>query len=165
MQSFVADTLQDDKIYDGSFQGRAEKLAEELAEAEEDKAALARDNARLAVEKAGAEESLAESQDSKIAMSNEIHGLGVENDRLEQELKDARDSLEEAEDDRAALSRNVEKLTFEKTYLEKSSPAPGTSFARSAPSAPRSGRSPPSLFRNTPTPTLTPIPRLLPRGY
>ena len=110
----VADAVQDD-----NFQGRAEKLAEELAEAEEDKAALARDNTRLAVEKASAEESLAESEDSKLAISNEIHELGTTNDRLEQELKDANDSLEEAEDDRAALSRSVEKLTSKNDRLEQ----------------------------------------------
>lgn len=86
---------------------------------EEDKAALARDKDRLSVEKASAEESLAESEDSKRAMCNEIHELGTENDRLEQELKDASDSLEEAEDDRATLSRNVKKLTSEKARLEK----------------------------------------------
>lgn len=74
----VADILQDDRI-------------------------LAREYEQLAVEKASAEESLAESEDSKAAMSNEIHELVTKNDRLEQELKDASDSLEEAEDDRAAL--------------------------------------------------------------
>ncbi|KAF6219524.1 hypothetical protein HO133_003993 [Letharia lupina] len=116
-QKYAHDT--DDKIYDASFQGRAEKLTEELAEVEEDKAALARDNDRLAVEQARVMESLAELEDSKIAMSNEIHRLGTENDRLEQELKDASDSLEEAEDDRAMLSRNAEKLTSEQARLEK----------------------------------------------
>lgn len=95
-------------------------LAEELAETEEDKAALARDNDRLAVEKASAEESLAESEDSKIAMSNEIHELSAKNYRLEQALKDANDSLKEAEDDRGVtLSRNVEKLESDKAGLEK----------------------------------------------
>lgn len=86
---------------------------------EEDKAALARDNDRLAVEQARVMESLAELEDSKTAMSNEIHRLGTENDRLEQELKDASDSLEEAEDDRAMLSRNAEKLTSEQARLKK----------------------------------------------
>ena len=110
---------QDDKVYDESFRSRVEKLTEELAEAEEDKAALAKNNDRLVVEKASAEESLAESEDSKSAMSNELLELLTKNDRLEQELKDASDSLEEAEDDRATLSRSVEKLTSEKFRLEK----------------------------------------------
>lgn len=112
------DNLQDDRIYDESFQSRAEKLTEELAEAEEDKATLTRDVARLTVEKASVEETLAEAEDSKTAMSNEIHELGTKNDRLEQELKDASDSLEVAEDDRATLSRNVEKLTSENAGLK-----------------------------------------------
>lgn len=113
----VANTPQDDRIYDESW-SRAEKLTEELAEAIEDKVALAKGYEQLAVEKASAEESLAESEDSKAAMSNEIDQLGTKNDRLEQELKDASDSLEEAEDDRATLLRNVDKLTSERARLE-----------------------------------------------
>lgn len=114
----VADTMQDDKTYDESFQSRAEKLTEELAEAIDDKAELAREYEQLAVEKSSAEESLAESEDSKAAMSNEIYELVLKNDRLEQELKDASDSLEEAEDDRATLFRNVGNLTNERARLE-----------------------------------------------
>lgn len=112
----VADPLQDDRIYDESFQSRAEKLTEELAEAIDDKAALARDYEQLAVETSSAEESLAESEDSKAAMLNEIHELVTKNDRLEQELKDASDKF--AEDDRATLFRNFDKLTSERARLE-----------------------------------------------
>ena len=111
----IPDKLQDDRI---SYQSRAEKLTEELAEAEEDKAALARDVARLADEKGKVENALAESEDSKVAMSNEIHELGTKNHRLKEELKDTSDSLEDAEDDRVILSRNLEKLTSEKGRLE-----------------------------------------------
>ena len=114
----VADPLQDDRIYDESFQSRAEKLTEELAEAIDDKAALARDYEQLAVETSSAEKSLAESEASKAAMVNEIHELVTKNDRLEQELKDASDKFEEAEDDRATLFRNVDKLTSERARLE-----------------------------------------------
>ena len=114
----VADPLQDDRIYDESFQSRAEKLTEELAEAIDDEAALARDYEQLAVEKLRAEESLVELEDSKAAMLDEIHELVTKNDRLEQELKDASDSLEEAEDDRATLVRNVDKLNSERARLE-----------------------------------------------
>lgn len=115
----VTDPLQDDRIDRIYFQGRAEKLTEELAEAEEDKAALARENARLTVEKASAEEVHAKSEESKVAMCNEIHEFGTKNDRLEQELKDACDSLEETEDDRATLSRNVKKLTSDNAALQQ----------------------------------------------
>ena len=73
---------------------------------------------RLAIEKASVEETLADSEDSKTAMSNEIHELGTKNDHLEQALKDASDSLEAAEDDRATASRNVEKLTSENARLK-----------------------------------------------
>ena len=93
LPSLVADTLQDDK-------------------------ALAREYEQLAVEKSSAEESLAESEDSRAAMSHEINELVFQNDRLQQELKDASDSLQEAEDDRATLSRNVGKLTSERARLE-----------------------------------------------
>ncbi|KAL9070741.1 MAG: hypothetical protein Q9161_004675 [Pseudevernia consocians] len=107
----------DEKVYDENFRSRAEKLMEELAEAEEDRAAPARDNDRLV--KASAEESLADSNDGKIAMSNEIYELGTKNDRFGQELNDTSDCLEEAEDNRVMLSRNVEKLVSEKASLEK----------------------------------------------
>ena len=90
---------------------------EEFAEAEEDRAAPARDNDRLV--KASAEESLAESNDGKIAMSNEILELGTKKNRFGQELNDTSDCLEEAEDNRVMLSRNVEKLVSEKASLEK----------------------------------------------
>ncbi|CAF9923286.1 MAG: hypothetical protein ALECFALPRED_002349 [Alectoria fallacina] len=115
-QEYAHDT--DDRIYDESFQSRAEKLTEELAEAIDDEAALARDYEQLAVEKLRAEESLVELEDSKAAMLDEIHELVTKNDRLEQELKDASDSLEEAEDDRATLVRNVDKLNSERARLE-----------------------------------------------
>ncbi|CAD6583063.1 MAG: hypothetical protein ASARMPRED_001214 [Alectoria sarmentosa] len=115
-QEYAHDT--DDRIYDESFQSRAEKLTEELAEAIDDKAALARDYEQLAVETSSAEKSLAESEASKAAMVNEIHELVTKNDRLEQELKDASDKFEEAEDDRATLFRNVDKLTSERARLE-----------------------------------------------
>ena len=73
---------------------------------------------RLAIEKASVEETLAESEDSKSAMSNEIHELGTKNDHLEQALKNASDSLEAAEDDRATASSDVEKLTSENARLQ-----------------------------------------------
>lgn len=114
----VTEPSQDDRIYDESFQGRAEKLAEELAEAEEDKVALARDTVKISAEKARADEALAKSQEDKLAMANEVRELCMETNRLDQELRHATNSLEEVEDKRAALSREVEDLTTEQARLK-----------------------------------------------